>query len=502
MKSTNNVQQVTALIALLIAAIALTGCASTPADTDPVASEIVVSNDAPGKGYRLVRKAARIGQTAVLYVRSTKVESILRPVSYATSLGSYVFKSASGTIGRVAIDTTLMPALQGDIPPLANVEPMDLRAFESQLDKVTGTRQSRGTIEFLVDGEEFFGRLESAIAAATASIDMRTYIFDNDDYAVSVAAMLKARADEDIRVRVMFDSFGTIQAMQVDPESIPNTHRAPLSMAMYIENGSRANVRTTANPWMTGDHTKTTIIDKKVAYVGGMNIGREYRYEWHDLMMEVRGPVVNQLQHESDKAWTRAGLLGDLGNFFAFIKGKGDHADDGGYPVRVLQTRNFDSDIYKAQIAAIRSARSYILIENAYFSDDRTLYELAKARRRGVDVRVILPMEGNHGTLNGSNQLAINTMLENGIRVYRFPGMSHIKAAIFDGWACVGSANFDKLSLKINKELNLATSDPATVEQLLNSVFIPDLLVAEEITAPVDITMMARVAEIVADELL
>jgi len=80
--------------------------------------------------------------------------------------------------------------------------------------------------------------------------------------------------------------------------------------------------------------------------------------------------------------------------------------------------------------------------------------------------------------------------------------MSHIKAAVFDGWACVGSANFDKLSLKINKELNLATSDPATVEQLLNSVFIPDLLVAEEITAPVDITMMARVAEIVADELL
>ena len=233
-----------------------------------------------------------------------------------------------------------------------------------------------------------------------------------------------------------------------------------------------------------------------------MNIGREYRYEWHDLMMEVRGPVVNQLQHESDKAWARAGLLGDLGNFFAFIKGKGNHAGDGGYPVRVLQTRNFDSDIYKAQIAAIRSAQSYILIENAYFSDDRTLYELAKARRRGVDVRVILPMDGNHGTLNGSNQLAINTMLEHGIRVYRFPGMSHIKAAVFDGWACVGSANFDKLSLKINKELNLATSDPATVEQLLDNVFIPDLLVAEEITAPVDITMMARVAEIVADELL
>jgi cardiolipin synthase len=233
-----------------------------------------------------------------------------------------------------------------------------------------------------------------------------------------------------------------------------------------------------------------------------MNIGREYRYEWHDLMMEVRGPVVNQLQYESDKAWARAGLLGDLGNFLAFIKGTGDDADDEGYPLRVLQTKNFDSDIYKAQIAAIRNAQSYILIENAYFSDDRTLYELAKARRRGVDVRVILPTGGNHGTLNASNEVAINMMLEHGIRVYRFPGMSHIKAAIFDGWACVGSANFDKLSLKINKELNLATSNAAAVTELMNKVFIPDLQASEEISEPGDITMMARVTEIIVDELL
>ena len=111
-------------------------------------------------------------------------------------------------------------------------------------------------------------------------------------------------------------------------------------------------------------------------------------------------------------------------------------------------------------------------------------------------------MDGNHGTLNGSNQLAINTMLEHGIRVYRFPGMSHIKAAVFDGWACVGSANFDKLSLKINKELNLATSDPSAVNELMESVFIPDLMVSEEIKVPVDITMTAWVAEIIADELL
>ena len=490
------------LITLITVVLALTGCAGAPRSIDPINDEIAISNNAPPKGYRLVRKAAGYGQTAVLYVRSTEVESVLRPASYATSLGSLVLKSAAGAMGRVALSTTLMPALDGDIPPVSNAEPMDLVAWEAQLDRVTNTTQSRGTLEFLVDGEEYFERLETAILSANESIDVRTYIFDNDDYAVSVADLLKSRSEDDVRVHVMFDSLGTMRAMQVDPDSTPSDHQAPLSISRYLRRDSHAKVRSTANPWLTGDHTKTTIIDRKIAYVGGMNIGREYRYEWHDLMMEVRGPVVNQLQYESDKAWAHAGLLGDLAKFVAFIKGEGNDADDEGYPLRVLQTKNFDSDIYKAQIAAIRNAQSYILIENAYFSDDRTLYELAKARRRGVDVRVILPAGGNHGALNASNEVAINMMLEHGIRVYRFPGMSHIKAAVFDGWACVGSANFDKLSLKINKELNLATSNTAAVAELMDKVFLPDLMASEEISEPADISMMARVTEILVDELL
>ena len=273
-------------------------------------------------------------------------------------------------------------------------------------------------------------------------------------------------------------------------------------MRKYLQDESDVKVRNVTNPWFTGDHTKTTIIDKRLAFVGGMNIGREYRYDWHDLMMEVTGPVVDQLQFESDKAWARAGVFGDLANFVAFAKGKKEKADRDGYPVRVLQTRNLDSDIHKAQIAAIKNSQSYILIENAYFSDDRTIYELAKARRRGVDVRVIIPAEGNHGALNASNKVTINQLLEHGIRVYRYPGMSHVKAAIFDGWASVGSANFDKLSLKVNKELNLATSDPDTIQALLDQVFIPDLMMSKEINTPVEITVATRLAEFMVDELL
>ena len=104
--------------------------------------------------------------------------------------------------------------------------------------------------------------------------------------------------------------------------------------------------------------------------------------------------------------------------------------------------------------------------------------------------------------LNRSNQLAINSMLSHGIRVYLYPGMSHIKAAIFDGWACMGSANFDKLSLQINRELNLATSDADTVNRLHAQVFSPDFERSTEVFEPVAIGLSHRFAEFIADELL
>jgi phosphatidylserine/phosphatidylglycerophosphate/cardiolipin synthase-like enzyme len=211
---------------------------------------------------------------------------------------------------------------------------------------------------------------------------------------------------------------------------------------------------------------------------------------------------VDQLQFKSDKAWARAGVFGDLAFALRSLGGAKKRADRDGYPVRILQTRNFDSQIHKAQIAAIRGAQSYILIENPYLSDDRTVYELARARRRGVDVRVIVPLRGNHGPLNASNKITINKLLEHGVRVYQYPGMTHIKAAVYDGWISVGSANFDKLSLEINKELNLATSDPETVEALLDRLFIPDLLTSREITEPLDTSTSTRIAEIIVDELL
>ena len=483
-------------ILLVLTICCLGGCASgngmQPANATEDASGVSLAE----------RRGAAIAQGGILLARSVPIDPINRPVSNVMSLSSYALKSATGLLQRVAIGTAQFPLLETrPIPAVAYSETMDLDEWEQQLDRITGRASSRGTLHFLVDGEAYFKRLEQALAGARDSIDIRTYIFDNDDYAVRVADLLKEKSAE-VDVRVMVDGLGNLMAMQTDPDTIPAAHQGPSSIEQYMEENASVQVRTLSNPWMTGDHTKTTIIDREVAFVGGMNIGREYRYEWHDLMMEVRGPIVDQLQFDMDKAWSRAGFMGDLANFIRFLEGPKRSAREEGYPVRLLYTRNFDSQIYRAQLAAIRRAKSYIFIENSYFSDDATLYELARARRRGVDVRVILPADGNHGSHEASNAVAINRMLQNGIRVYRYPGMSHIKAAVIDGWASVGTANFDKLSLQVNKEVNIATSHAPAVDELLDRVFLPDLEISEEITEMTEITLQDRMLELVADEVL
>ena len=114
-------------------------------------------------------------------------------------------------------------------------------------------------------------------------------------------------------------------------------------------------------------------------------------------------------------------------------------------------------------------------------SGQNRIEELVKARRRGVDVRIIIPLEGYMGPFDRANILGANLLLENGVRVYVYPGQLHAKAAVYDGWACFGSANIDKASFKRNRELNIATSHPKAVDELLDSLFRPDFEISKEI---------------------
>jgi cardiolipin synthase len=444
-------------------------------------------------------KSTMVAQGAGHVAHSHLGGLVSRPVS---SLFRLMFVAKDAAVE--AVRPTWMVTLEAEpIPELNDGPGMDFDEWETELDRIIGREATQGTIEYLVGGEEYFVRLIDKISTAEESVDIRTFIFDNDDFAARIRDLLRRRAEEGIDIRVLFDGLGTIMATGTDDESMPDDYVPPESVRRDLEEGSTIEARQSKNPWLVaGDHVKTTIIDNEVAYVGGMNIGREYRYIWHDLMMELRGPVVGVLADEFDRAWAHAGVMGDAGYLMTRLMPSRRSDEAIGYPMRVLHTKPGNAEIFNAQHAAIRRAKKYIYIENAYFTDDAMLYELAKARRRGVDVRVILPLVGNHGPINQSNALAANAMLEHGIRVFLYPGMSHVKTAIFDGWVSVGSANWDKLSFRTNKELNIATSHPEYAQGLLDRIFTPDFAQSVELTEPFPERWSDHLMEVVADFLL
>ncbi len=434
-------------------------------------------------------------QAGAHITRSTMSSIINRPFSSIFRLLIYVKDAVVETI-----KPTWMVTLDSiPIPEINDGPGMDLEEWEMRLDRLTRRESDRGTIDFLIDGEAYFTRLIDRFSAAKTSIDIRTYIFDNDDQAQLIGNMLRRRSEEGIKVRILLDGLGTILATGAGGENIPVDYATPQSMREFLESGSEINVRQATNPWFAGDHVKTTIIDNKIAFTGGMNVGREYRYEWHDLMMELQGPVVDVINHEFGDAWAHAGVMGDFGYFFHKLKANHHYADDVGVPLRVLFTRPGNAELFRVQREAIRNAKKYIYIQNAYLTDDAMMYELARARKRGVDVRVILPLAGNHGPINQSNALAANAMMEQGIRVFVYPGMSHIKAAIFDDWICLGTANWDKLSFRVNKELDIATSDPESVQRLKRELFEVDFAKSVELTEPFPERWSDFLYEVLAD---
>jgi cardiolipin synthase len=408
-----------------------------------------------------------------------------------------------GNSGAAAISSA-PDAPQKAPPPLAAQAPMDLAAWETELDRVVSARRFKGRAGLLINGDKFFPAFIESVAGARRSVDVQVFIFDTDDYAVKIANLLKHRS-AGVKVKVLMDDMGSLFAGQADPESpVPPGFQRPASIQSYLQSGSRVRVRASANPWLTVDHRKCIIIDGREAYVGGMNIGRDYRYAWHDMMIELTGPIVGRLERDYRLAWAHAGPLGDFAYAWVWLFDRASprkNAVANAIDLRPLRTSTGKTEIYRAQFAAIERARRCIEIESPYFDDESILRALIRARRRGVDVRVIFPARNDSGVMQINNALVTGDLVRNGIRVFAYPGMTHVKAAIYDGWACVGSANFDKMSLHVGQELDIAFSDPATAGRLQRELFDKDFALSREITTPAATSWFDSLVKAFTDQL-
>jgi cardiolipin synthase len=302
----------------------------------------------------------------------------------------------------------------------------------------------------------------------------------------------------------MYDDFGSATAQLSSPETeMPASFKPPGDMKVYLKSGSAVQVRRTLNPWLVADHTKLLVFDDRTAILGGMNIGREYYNEWHDLMVRVDGPVVAKLADIFSRTWRKSGSLGDLA-----LLSKPKHfakppALPGGIPIRVLRTEPGVGrhEIRDGMLLAIRAAKRRILIENPYIASDEIVAAVRAAAIRGVDVRVVIPAEGDSAIMGAGNLATARVLIKAGAKVYRYPRMTHMKVMVCDDWATAGSANLDTLSMRINRELNISFSDKGEVERLVAAVFTPDIARSRRIRIEETKDARSDLAEILADQL-
>jgi phosphatidylserine/phosphatidylglycerophosphate/cardiolipin synthase-like enzyme len=388
-------------------------------------------------------------------------------------------------------------------PPDPSAKGMDLVAWEAWLDRYTGTRYQQGSLELLIDGESFFPRLHQAISQATNHVHFDLYIFDRDDVGVGLADLLRERS-RDLEVQLLLDRMGCLSAGNVPPATpMPEDFTPPSSIGSYLRKDSKVHVRSFLNPWFSAEHSKLYLVDGYRAWVGGMNVGREYRYEWHDLMVELQGPVVASLEEDFRHAWAHAGALGDLAYIGSVLTPQDERKIPPPAPnsakIRLLPTKTGWKPFSAAVLGAIRQAQSYIYVENSYLFDKKVVRALVDARGRGVDVRVIMPGINDFEAASRSNLVTANYLHQHGVRVYFYPGMTHVKAILVDDWAALGSSNLNHLSLRLCQEHNIATTDPAFVGRLKNELFAPDFSRSSELSEAISIDWMDVLSDLVLE---
>ncbi len=399
------------------------------------------------------------------------VRLVSRPITAPAELVWRFGIFGNETINRLDVRFRRFPALDRNVPTELHESTGSIitnQAVAAAIQKQAG-RGVPGTVMFMVGGEEVFLDMEARIAQATNRINIQTYIFDNDAYAIHVADLLRERNANGVDVRVLLDIIGTRRAWAVThPQAPPPPYGEKYNIIRHLRSGSNIRVRRSHNTWLSSDHVKFTTIDGQYAYLGGMNIGWQYRYVWRDMMTKLTGGIVTELERHFDAAWGRSGWLSDLALLRSRrVRQAAYKRQPEDVELFILITTPWRKQIYRAMLQAINHAEQRIYIENPYLWNKQILQALCAARHRGVDVRVVIPLETNIPMARGADRKAANTLLRHQVRVFLYPGMTHKKATIIDNWAVWGSANYDDLSLHKNIELNLATDETGIVEELV-----------------------------------
>lgn len=369
-----------------------------------------------------------------------------------TRLNQRVARKLRATVA--ALPPPSDPSLKAD--PLAAVSAAFRPAF-ARAAAVNGYVPSTGdAIALLPEPSEQITALLADIDAATRSVHLITYIWLTDHTGVALAEALTAAAERGVRVRVLVDGLGA-RGFLKSPHwramrkagvhtGIAFSFRWPLFKLATM----RIDLR---------NHRKLAVIDGRVAYTGSRNLADpEFRIKarfapWTDVLLRIEGPLAAQHQHIFATDWithTREEIA-DLviptppapqshpGTAVAFATGP------------MLDTRGVP-DVF---LAVIGAARETITLSTPYFVPGEEIASaLRAARRRGVQVRVIVPRRNDSRFVAHAARSFFPALIDGDVEIYEHsPGLLHAKTLLADGRvAILGSANLDRRSFELNYE--------------------------------------------------
>ena len=341
-------------------------------------------------------------------------------------------------------------------------------------------------VRIYTDGLQKFEALAEEMERAQKYIHIQYYIIRNDAVWQRLLAVMIRKAQQGVKVRVLYDSMGCRMMKKADWQHVREAgiEVGEFFPALFGKLHLRVNYR---------NHRKIVVIDGRVGFLGGFNVGQEYVGEvpkygyWRDTHICIEGAAVTSMAVRFVMDWnyaTKQNLFQE-DTLFEIPR----YQREGKIPLQIISSGpdSLKQEVRNNYLKLINEARDHIYIQSPYFIPDETIITaLIMAVQTGVEVKIMIPCKPDHPFVYWASYSYLGELLEAGAKCYVYEnGFLHAKMVTIDGLvSCCGTANMDIRSFQLNFEVN-ATIYSAETTQELEQAFQQDLEAAVEINLSV-----------------
>lgn len=338
-------------------------------------------------------------------------------------------------------------------------------------------------VEVFTDGPKLFDNIIENIGQAQDFIDVEFYTFYSDNLGKRVLSALEAAQKRGVKVRILYDVDGS---RGTKPSFFDNLRKLGGQAQPFISTSSKHKFRTPRLNYHL--HRKLVIIDRKIGYIGGFNIGDQYVDQsqkfghWRDTHLRVSGQAPAMMETRFAMDWNTSSRKSHLPKYdlteLQNLEIERPTSDD--QVTMQIVASGPDSQNYairRGYEGIIATAKKYVYIQTPYLIPEASILEaLIVAAKSGVDVRIMVPCMADHVFVYRATEYYAKYLTENGVKVYKYDnGFIHAKTMVSgSNISSVGSANQDYRSYSLNFEVNSFNYSPQLTKKLKH-IFEEDL---------------------------